>query len=326
VMRDGFAPVRLCMFVHPVMAYADQPVELEVVLANEDVLKPGTYPVRLRVHGEKGIVWEKLMDLTLPAPKPGELPPLAVPVWKGEVVLLPGKYTWAAELLQGANPAGGKKIFRVAEAQPKVNLPPVTGINLSENIVTLLHVQDVDMNSDSDPAVWRKIVLVGLLPGPDKDPQIWQALENHAKAGGRVVMIDPASSLTWGDKLPFGKTGKMDNTWQWLYHHEVIAKPHALWAGLPAKGLLDWDIFGPAFPRMNVISDELPEDLASASFAIGYCIRGGYISGFDYGGYKIGEGWVYFNTFWLVESVGKSPISDRMLLNMIVAAAEMTGN
>ena len=324
VMREGFAPLRFCLFAHPALAYAGQPVEREAVLANEDVLGPGAYPARLRVQGAAGIVWEKQVDVVIPATAPGELPPLAVPVWKGEVTLPPGSYTWAAELLRGATPAGGLKTFRVADSLPAITLPALTSLNLPANVLALLAVHGADMSQAAEPASWRPLVLAGALPAPAQDGAVWQALEKHARAGGQVILLDPTclqGSPGSDVGLPFGIHGHVDTQRDWLYHKEVIARPHGLWEGLPAKGLLDWDIFGPAMPRVTIVAEDLPDDIASASFALGYCCPGGYISGITYGGYLLGEGWVYLNAFGLVQSVGKSPVSDRMLLNMIVDAA-----
>jgi hypothetical protein len=212
----------------------------------------------------------------------------------------------------------------VAESLPIIKLPSLTGLNLPANILELFAACGADClacRPDGDPLTWRPVVLAGSLPSPIQDPQVWKALERHALAGGRVILLDPASLQGWGDTLPFGKAGRVDTQRDWLYHKECIARPHGLWDGLPARGLLDWDIFGPAMPRVTIVCADLPEDIASASFALGYCCPGGYISGITYGGYKMDEGWVYLNAFGLVQSVGQSPVSDRMVLNMVVHAA-----
>jgi hypothetical protein len=319
-MQDGFAPLRFCLFADPTYAYPDQPVELEVVLANEDVLQPGSYPIRLRVQGSTGIVWEKKLDLVIPTPEAGKLPPLAFPVWKGKVTLPSGTYTWLAEMLKGATPAGGSMTFRVAERLPKMDLPPVTCLHLPANVVDLLTKNGAVVNTSEDPKDWQKIVLVGLLSDPEKDPQIWQALEEHARASGRVILLDPASPLSWGERLPFGIKGHVNPTRDWLYHKEYIARPHGLWDGLPSKGILDWEIFTPAIPRVTIVCEDTPDDIASVSFAMGFSIICGYISGVDYAGYKLGKGWVHLNGFRIVPSVSESPASDRMLLNMVMHA------
>ena len=51
---DGWYPLRWCLFAEPVNVYRKTPVRLEAVLANEDVLAPGEYPVRLQVVGPGG--------------------------------------------------------------------------------------------------------------------------------------------------------------------------------------------------------------------------------------------------------------------------------
>ena len=50
-MFEGLAPLRLCLFAEPVNVYRGAKVRFEAVLANEDALPPGEYPVRLLVVG-----------------------------------------------------------------------------------------------------------------------------------------------------------------------------------------------------------------------------------------------------------------------------------
>ena len=64
---DGFAPLRLCLFVEPVNVYRGTKVRLDAVLANEDALRPGKYPVRLLVVGPDGRrLFEKTVTVTSP--------------------------------------------------------------------------------------------------------------------------------------------------------------------------------------------------------------------------------------------------------------------
>ncbi len=53
VMEDGFAPLRWCLFVEPTHAYSGRPIDLEAVLANEDILPPGEYPACFRISGRR---------------------------------------------------------------------------------------------------------------------------------------------------------------------------------------------------------------------------------------------------------------------------------
>ena len=95
---DGFAPLRWCLFVEPVHVYRKTPVRLEAVLANEDALAPGEYPVRLQVHGpyaapganpasERKCVFERTLTITIPEKKDAAEPPLVLPVLAEDVAL-----------------------------------------------------------------------------------------------------------------------------------------------------------------------------------------------------------------------------------------------
>ena len=44
-----------CLFVSPSHGYTGRPFSLEAVLATEDALAPGSYPVMFRIWGETGI-------------------------------------------------------------------------------------------------------------------------------------------------------------------------------------------------------------------------------------------------------------------------------
>ena len=65
-MFEGFAPLRLCLFAEPVNVYRGARVRFEAVLANEDALAPGEYPVRLLVVGPQNQrVFEKTVNVTI---------------------------------------------------------------------------------------------------------------------------------------------------------------------------------------------------------------------------------------------------------------------
>ena len=119
-MSDGWAPLRWCLFVNlpsgSLHGYLGEPVEVEAVLANEDVLPPGEYPVRLRIVGPAGVAWEQTTVACIPAGEPGRPAPLAVPVFAGRVELAgPRRVRVAATVEHGAGPAGGRLKFTLAE-------------------------------------------------------------------------------------------------------------------------------------------------------------------------------------------------------------------
>jgi len=86
-LREGWAPLRWCLFVEPGHVYAGRPFEIEAVLANEDVLKPGTYPAHLKIFGSAGTVWEKKIDFSVPQPAQDDDAPLTVNVLRESVKL-----------------------------------------------------------------------------------------------------------------------------------------------------------------------------------------------------------------------------------------------
>ena len=54
------------------MSIAAQKVKLEAVLANEDALAPGDYPVRIQVVGPDGLrIVDKTVTVWIPKPAPG---------------------------------------------------------------------------------------------------------------------------------------------------------------------------------------------------------------------------------------------------------------
>ncbi|MBI4550700.1 MAG: hypothetical protein HY710_00385, partial [Candidatus Latescibacteria bacterium] len=116
-MKDGWAPLRWCLFVEPVHGYMGRPFTVDVVLANEDVLQPGDYPVCARIVGSSGIVWERQTTVSVPWPPAGEDGPLAVLVLREEVRLdgPAGVYELAVTMERGGGPAGGRITFYVSE-------------------------------------------------------------------------------------------------------------------------------------------------------------------------------------------------------------------
>ena len=118
-MFDAFAPLRWCLFVEPVQVYRGRKAKLEAVLANEDMLAPGDYPVRLQVVGPRGeTVFDRTIAVKIPDPKGKPEPAFAMPVFAEDVVIdgPSGKYRFLATFEKGAAAAGGDVEFYVADA------------------------------------------------------------------------------------------------------------------------------------------------------------------------------------------------------------------
>ena len=106
---DGWYPLRWCLFVEPVNVYRKTPVRLEAVLANEDVLKPGEYPVRLQVVGpEAKCVFDRTIKVTIPDPQGQARAAVGHCRFAEDVVIdgPAGKYRFLATFERGAAASG----------------------------------------------------------------------------------------------------------------------------------------------------------------------------------------------------------------------------
>ena len=98
-MFDAFAPLRWCLFVEPVQVFCKGPVRVEAVLANEDVLAPGDYPVRFQIVGPPNVsVFDRTETVTIAETTTTPEPSFALPVLDEQVVIdgPPGKYRFFA--------------------------------------------------------------------------------------------------------------------------------------------------------------------------------------------------------------------------------------
>lgn len=327
-LQDGFAPVRWCLFATPLHAYAGRPVKLEAVLANEDVLAPGEYPVTLRVMGAKGVAWEQAVTAVIPQPAEGADGPLAVPVYTGEVVLSePGAYTFAANMERGGAPAGGRLAFQVTAPAEPADGVQVFAIGLPEETGTWLAARNVAVKGfDEAPADARGVMLVGALDDAHATAAQRTELLRRVACGGVAVFLGPGALRNGDDAvawLPLKNKGACVGFSDWLYHKECVAKNHPLFDGLPGAGIMDWDYYGPVISRFFLEGQDTPDDTAAAAFAICHSSRpDGYAAGLMLGAYRFGEGWVVVNTFNVVENLDRHPAADRLLLNLVRYAAE----
>ena len=323
-LADGWAPLRWCLFVNPIHAYAGRKIVIEAVLSNEDVLKPGRYAVRLRIFGAGGHVWAKDLTLRIPAPPAGSAPPMAIPVYKGELLLKgpAGRYTFAAEM-DGAAPTGGRLHFFLSD---QADLPAVKGSVttwgidpktrrwLKQRGLTCLPFEQ------SQPRQ-REVILVGDLSGAKSGPEEWRQLAQRVARGSVAIFLSPAA-FQRGDNnsywIPLKNKGRCRRFWDWLYHREWVAKRHPIFAGLPSPGAMDLDYYGHTVGCYVLEGLDTPDDVAAASFVTGnHNYPGGYASSVLVGAYNLGRGRFVLNALALLENLDKNPAADRLLVNLI---------
>jgi hypothetical protein len=326
VMRDGWAPLRWCLFVTPLHGYAGRPMEVEAVLANEDVLAPGTYPVTFRIWGRHGVVWERRVTLRLPAGGKGGLPPLAVPVLKTTLRLKapPGEYTFAACLERGGAAAGDRRPFRLSAVEDLPRSPgEVCAVGLAPETLRWLARRNVRARSalKANPPA-REVILVG---SPSGGFDTWRALLRRAARGAYVAFLEAEPFLT-PQRLPLRNKGRCCRIFDWLYHKEAVARNHPLFDGLPSPGILDWDDYDELAGQYLFDGGDVPDDTIVAGFASGLnhvCVwrdQRFYLGGMLVGEYAFGAGRFLLSGLPILSNLDRHPAADRLFLNLIAHA------
>jgi hypothetical protein len=328
-MQDGWAPVRWCLFAEPTHTYTGRPVTLEAVLANEDVLRAGDYPVRFRVWGPNGTAWERETKVTIQG---GEDGTLAVPVLKEEVLLTGtgGDYKLIPYASKGFAPPEASWQFHLTDpaSLPRLN-HTVVSWGLPQKVQSWLQSHGAQVTPIEKASTQnRNLILVGDLSKEESTSTQWKDLATHMVTGSTVVFLShlafargkkPDQSAAW---FPAVKKGRIYEFWDWLYHKECVAKPHAVFEGLQGRGLLDWYYYGPMLPHFLFDGQDTPDEVIAAAFATGYSTPGGYASGILLGSYKFGTGQFIVNTFPILDHIDNHPVADRLLLNLIEYSAK----
>jgi hypothetical protein len=324
VLQDGWAPLRWCLFVEPRHDFADRPLRIEAVLATEDVLPPGEYPVAFKISGPDGVVWETERTLRIPEPAEGAERLLAVPVLDERIVLSgsEGKHVFSASLLRGGAPSCGRLEFQ-RTASPLLSLP---GLDLAlhgvgEGVTAWLDGHGVarhalDLSRRSPPG----LVLVGGEPDTEGAGLDFDALWSYVSEGGTVVFASPSALMKEAEstgRLPFEQKGECRKVLNWLYHMDCIGRSHPYLEGLQGKGMLDWSFYGQTIPDHVLGGIRPPDEIAAVALATGFPVPSGYESGILLGAYRHGAGRIVLNTFRLLDNLKKNPAADRMLLNIL---------
>lgn len=326
-LQDGWSPLRWCLFAAPMHAYVGRPVKLEAILANEDVLAPGKYPVRLRVVGPNGIAWEATRKVVIQKPAAGEDGPLALPVFAEDVTLSgpPGQYVFAVTMERGGAPAGGRLTFHLSEP-PRAASVAVVVSQVEPRVQEWLKSRGVSVTPLAPTqAAARQVILVGDWNEANARPEMRKDVLERVARGSVAVFLKPDAFRKGKDAvgwLPLKNKGRLVHFPDWLYHKECVAKKHAFFDGLLPAGIMDWDYYGPVISNGFFEAQDTPDDVAAAAFAICHSAPpDGYAAGTMLGAYRFGSGKIVLNTFNVLDNVDKHPAADRLLLNMITYAA-----
>lgn len=328
-LREGWAPLRWCLFVEPGNVYTGRPFEVEAVLATEDVLEPGTYPAHLKIFGSAGTVWEKKVEFSVPEPVKGADAPLTVNVLHESVNLdlPPGVYEFAASLERGGAPTGERRTFYVSEVPSQPVKSKMTLLGIEPKVAEWLKSRGVTCRQfDPTGQNASEVILVGDLSKTGTGLKDWRELLERTARGSTIVFLSPAAFKRGEDAtgwLPLVKKGRCYLFYDWIYHKECVAKAHPIFEGLQGKGVMNWEYYDQLIPHYIFDGQDTPDEVAAASFATGYQdggvdnFRSGYASGLLFAGYRFGQGRFFINTFPMLENLDANPAADRMLLNII---------
>ena len=326
---DGLAPLRWCLFAEPVNLYKGTSIKLEAVLANEDVLRAGEYPVRLEVFGpDVARVFERSLTVKIPPAEGDRQLALALPVFSEQVTAdwPAGKYRFVASFERGAAAAAGEAEFYVAEAGA---LPSVqTEVVLwgeDRELAAWLKAHEVKTRLfENTPQAAREVILVGnSVPAPG-GVEVFHDLAARIARGSTAVFLVPTVFNYAGQPTSLaaiGKKGQLINLPNNVYHKDDWAKKHAIFAGLPAGGFLDYTFYRELISNVGWSRADAPAETVAASI---YAFTG-YSSGVVISVDNLGAGRFVLNALRVRENLGKAPAAERLLLNMLRYAETEAG-
>ena len=327
---DGWYPLRWCLFVEPVNVYRNTSVRLEAVLANEDMLRPGEYPVRLQVVGP-GTTQAFDKTITVKIPDPGAKPatPFATLVFAEDVKIdgPAGQYRFLATFQRGAAAAGGEVEFYVADpAQwPKVETEVVLWGEDAE-LAQWLAARGIRTRPFApNPPNAREVILASATPPAPGGAAAFAELARRIARGSAVVFLSPAvfakadNRVGW---LPLANKGALVGLPSWLYHKDEWAKRHPIFDGLPAGGLMDYTFYRELILDIAFTGQDVPAEIVAGATNTSI----DYSAGLTVSVHKLGAGKFTLNTLRIRENLGRNPAADRLLLNMLRHAARDAGN
>jgi len=314
---EGFAPLRLCLFAEPVNVYRSARVRFEAVLANEDALAPGEYPVRLLVAGPQNRrIFEKTVKVTI-----GKEGPFAAPIFAQDVVVdgPSGRYRFLASFERGGAATGGETEFYVADPadMPKVKAEVVLASD-DADLIKWLSQRGVRWRKLADgQAAPREVILVsGALP-------VFEELWKRVRQGATAVFLSP-EVLKKGDQalgwLPLANPGTASPIHGWLYLKDEWAKRHPIFDGLPSGGLMDYTFYREIIPDVVFSGQDPPAEAVAGAIKASQ----DYSSGLMLAVHKLGAGRIVLNTLLIRENLATHPAADRLLLNLLRYGSDST--
>ena len=322
---ESWAPLKWCLFVEPENVYRGAKARLEAVLANEDALCPGDYPVRLQVLGPgNDRVFQTSVTITIPSQassEPGQEMPFALPVFSGEVPIdgPSGRYRFLASFERGAAATCGEAVFYAVDPadMPKVERDVLIWGD-DPGLADWLQSHGIAARPlGAVPQTERELILVGAKPAAAGAPA-WRDLITRITRGSAVVFLchevfaDGDQATRW---IPLVGKGRF-SAGSDLYIRDEWTKRHPIFEGLPAGGLMDYAFYREIIPDRAFCDQDPPTEIAAAGIRAAIH-PSGYASGVLASVYRTGAGMYVLNTLRVRETLGTNPVAERLLRNML---------
>ena len=311
----GWSPLRWCLDLAPEVSFPGGEVELDLSLANEDMLPVGRYPASVAIVGPGGWRWQQSAEVVIDARRG----PLAVPVLTERVTLgsLPGRYRCAASLGTMAAPAAGRTAVDVI-ARPASLTPrrPAAALGFGDAELGWMEAHGLDIVRRDEAPTDSALLIVG--HAGELDGEDWRTLAAVVDRGATAIVLNPWELIVPGETsatLPFATAISCNGFRDWLYHKECFAREPALVEGLTEPGLMNWRYYGPVLPRHLLQGDA--EEVAAFAVAIGFPCPGGYASGLLAARFRHGQGRVVVSTFDLLAHLGSLAVADQLTANLL---------
>ena len=328
-MFDGLAPLRWCLFVEPVNFYRGQSARVEVVLANEDALAPGKYPVRIRIVGPDAVrVLDRVATLEIPESAPGGEAPMVLPVFADDVTIdgPPGAYRLSATFERGAAAVGPPVEFHLDEpaAMPPVEADVVLW-GQDDELARWLTERGIQVRPfDLASLEARRVILVSRQPAAPGGAAAFAQLARHVASGSTAVFLcpevfaGPVNNARW---MPAEQKGTFQSPRSWLYLKDEWAKRHPIFDGLPAGGLMDLTFYRELIPDALWVNHRPPAEAVAGAINAAQDYHSGLLVAVD----ELGHGRFIVNTLRIRDNLATHPAAERLLRNMLRFAARDAG-
>jgi len=320
-MFDLWSPLRWCTFAEPWSLYRGGEVKLEAVLSNEDVLRPGAYPVHLWIFGpDHRAVWERSMSVTIPDNTVSGEPPFAISIFREDVRMdVPaGRYQFVVSFESGAAATGGKTEFYVFDPadMPAVKREVVFWGD-DPGLSKWMTAHGITVRP-FDPSVTgkRELMLVGSKPAASGGAEAFAELAKRIARGSSAVFLSPSvfeKEKDSADWIPLIHKPVRVGPARWLYHADDWAKNHPIFEGLQSGGLLDPVYYRELIPNEVWSGGDLPAQAIAGMNDVSWR----YASGLSLAVYTLGAGEFMLSTMPIHKKITYIPQAERLLRNLL---------